>query len=168
MSGSSDPRLAANARASREQLPDFKVVPAWWALFIFGGAFVRAGRKFGSDVAVTAITERQKARFLALRDTTRTITVTGDDPHGRRAPAADAYEQGGRKTMTNGEWEQTRREKQGGVMATLVQILTLGIAARPDAWQIEYKNRKTGKTVRAVGATETEAEDAAKRAIQTA
>ena len=41
----------------------------------------------------------------------------------------------------------------GGFLATLVQILTLGIAEKPEMWEVEYKNRATGEIVRGVGAS---------------
>src|SRR5690349_19842844 len=53
--------------------------------------------------------------------------------------------------MSDNWQETTRQKKDGGVMATLVQILTLGIAEKPEMWEVEYKNRVTGKVVRGAG-----------------
>jgi hypothetical protein len=61
---------------------------------------------------------------------------------------------GGRIVVVmNQNWQQTVRQKtnSSGFMATLVQILTLGIAEKPDEWEVEYKNRVTGEVVRGVG-----------------
>ncbi|HEY6844256.1 MAG TPA: hypothetical protein VI391_08820, partial [Thermoanaerobaculia bacterium] len=53
----------------------------------------------------------------------------------------------------NEQWQQTVRHKKngGGFMSTVVQILTLGIAEKPEQWEVEYKNRTTGAIVRGVG-----------------
>ena len=52
----------------------------------------------------------------------------------------------------NENWQQTTRQKtSGGIMATLVQILTLGLAEKPEIWEVEYKNRVTGEVVRGAG-----------------
>jgi hypothetical protein len=53
----------------------------------------------------------------------------------------------------NDNWQETSREMKlsTGTLSTLVQILTLGIAGRPEVWEVEYKNRLTGQTVRGTG-----------------
>ena len=60
----------------------------------------------------------------------------------------------------NENWQQTAREKKsgGGTMSTLVQILTLGIAEKPEIWEVEYKNKITGQTVRGTGPSPAAAE----------
>ncbi|HEY6894259.1 MAG TPA: hypothetical protein VI258_08840, partial [Rhodanobacteraceae bacterium] len=68
----------------------------------------------------------------------------------------------------NENWQQTVRQKSGGggLMATLVQILTLGIAEKPEQWEVEYKNRTTGAIVRGVGPSLSAAEnDATSRIV---
>jgi hypothetical protein len=61
--------------------------------------------------------------------------------------------------MPEQSWEKTATRKSGdGAFATMVKILTLGIAANPEPWEVEYTNRKTGELVRATGATEEEAD----------
>jgi len=53
----------------------------------------------------------------------------------------------------NENWQETCREKKASnsSLSTLVQILTLGIAERPEVWEVEYKNKVTGETVRGTG-----------------
>ena len=53
----------------------------------------------------------------------------------------------------NGNWQETSREVKtgGGPLSTIVQILTLGIAGRPEMWEIEYRNKVTGEKVRGTG-----------------
>jgi len=53
----------------------------------------------------------------------------------------------------NDNWQETSREVKasGGPLSTLFQILTLGIAGKPEMWEVEYKNKLTGQTVRASG-----------------
>ena len=64
----------------------------------------------------------------------------------------------------NENWQQTAREKKngGGPISTLVQILTLGIAEKPEIWEVEYKNKVTGQTVRGTGPSPAAAEVKAK------
>ena len=64
----------------------------------------------------------------------------------------------------NDNWQETSREMKagGGPFSTLVQILTLGIAGKPERWEIEYKNRVTGETVRGSGPSPAAAQQQAK------
>ena len=61
--------------------------------------------------------------------------------------------------MPDQSWEKTvTRNNSQGTFATIVKILTLGIAANPEPWEVEYTNRKTGELARGTGATEEEAD----------
>lgn len=67
---------------------------------------------------------------------------------------------------TNSNWEKTvSRQKGGGAMGTIVQILTLGIAENPKVWEVEFRNRLTGQTVKGSGTSEAEAERRALSAV---
>ena len=71
--------------------------------------------------------------------------------------------------MANDDWEEVLRDKKdSGFAATLFQILTLGIAEKPEMWEVEYRNKRTGEKVRAVGASAEEAERNAKKALNLA
>ncbi len=68
----------------------------------------------------------------------------------------------------NTNWEQTARNRKtdDGILPTLVQILTLGIAEKPEVWEVEFKNKVTGETVRGAGPSPAAAEQEAKLRIQ--
>jgi len=53
----------------------------------------------------------------------------------------------------NDNWQETSREvkSSAGPLSTLVQVITLGIAGKPEIWEVEYKNKVTGETVRGSG-----------------
>ena len=53
----------------------------------------------------------------------------------------------------NDNWQEISREMKTSesTLGTLVQILTLGIAGKPESWEIAYKNKVTGETVRGTG-----------------
>ena len=61
--------------------------------------------------------------------------------------------------MPEQSWEKTATRDRGhGALATVVKIVTLGIAANPEPWEVEYTNRVTGAVVRGTGATEADAD----------
>ena len=68
----------------------------------------------------------------------------------------------------NDNWQETSRQMKtgGGSLSTLFQILTLGIAGKPEVWEIEYKNRVTGETVRGTGASPAAAQQQAQARIR--
>lgn len=68
--------------------------------------------------------------------------------------------------MANDDWEEVLRDKKDpGFGATLVQILTLGIAEKPEIWEVEYRNKRTGEKVHAEGPSAADAERNAKKAL---
>ena len=70
----------------------------------------------------------------------------------------------------NENWQETARQQKtdGGALSTLLQIVTLGIAEKPEIWEIEYKNKVTGETVRGIGPSPAAAEQQAKLRIKAA
>ena len=66
--------------------------------------------------------------------------------------------------MADNGWEKTEsKQNTGSWVSTLLQIATLGIAARPDQWEVIYTNRLNGRTVRGIGTTEQEADARARQ-----
>ena len=71
--------------------------------------------------------------------------------------------------MPEKAWEKTASRHTGdGPFAMIVKILTLGIAANPEPWEVEYTNRKTGEHVMGRGATETDADTNARAHMRAA
>lgn len=65
--------------------------------------------------------------------------------------------------MPDESWEKTgSRNTSSGALATILKIITLGIASNPEPWEVEYTNRKTGSVVRGFGATEMDADSNAR------
>lgn len=65
--------------------------------------------------------------------------------------------------MPDKAWEKTASRNTGdGPLAMIVKVLTLGIAANPEPWLVEYTNRQTGENVSARGATEADADNNAR------
>jgi len=65
--------------------------------------------------------------------------------------------------MPDKAWEKTSSHKTGdGPLAMIVKVLTLGIAANPEPWEVEYTNRQTGEHILAHGATEADADNNAR------
>jgi hypothetical protein len=61
--------------------------------------------------------------------------------------------------MSSEAWEKAVVEKKdGGWLGTVVQIATLGLSGPPEHWEVSYRNRQTGQTVKAIGTTQEEAE----------
>lgn len=61
--------------------------------------------------------------------------------------------------MPDKNWEKTTSRKTGeGPLGMVVKILTLGIAANPEPWIVEYTNRQTGEHIAGRGATEADAD----------
>lgn len=65
--------------------------------------------------------------------------------------------------MPDRVWEKTASRKTGdGPLAVVLKVLTLGIAANPEPWQVEYTNHQTGEHINARGATEADADNNAR------
>lgn len=61
--------------------------------------------------------------------------------------------------MPEQTWEKSASRDTGhGPFATVIKIMTLGIGANPEPWEVEYTNRTTGAVVRGTGATEADAD----------
>lgn len=68
--------------------------------------------------------------------------------------------------MSSEAWEKAVVEKKdGGWIGTVVQIATLGLSGPPEHWEVSYRNRLTGQTIKGVGTTEEEAEARARNLI---
>lgn len=71
--------------------------------------------------------------------------------------------------MPEQAWEKTASHDTGhDPLSMVVKILTLGIAANPEPWLVEYTNRQTGEHVSARGATEGDADSRARARLATA
>ena len=71
--------------------------------------------------------------------------------------------------MPDEAWVKTgSRNTGGGAIGTILKIVTLGIAANPEPWVVEYTNRKTGAHVCGTGATETDADARARARLMAA
>jgi hypothetical protein len=92
--------------------------------------------------------------------------MTCDDSHGALASSDLLYSQ--EAAMANDNWERTLREKKSdsGVLSTIMQILTLGIAEKPEVWEVEYRNRLTGEKVSGAGPSPAAAELQAKSRME--
>ena len=65
--------------------------------------------------------------------------------------------------MPEKAWEKTASNNTGhNPLSMVVKILTLGIAANPEPWIVEYTNRQTGEHISARGATEEDADSRAR------
>ena len=65
--------------------------------------------------------------------------------------------------MPERAWEKTSsRNTSNSPFAMAVKILTLGIAANPEPWIVEYTNRQTGERISARGASEADADSRAR------
>jgi hypothetical protein len=65
--------------------------------------------------------------------------------------------------MPDVSWEKTAsRNTNRGALAAFLKIITIGMAANPEPWEVEYTNRKTNAIVRGIGATEADADSNAR------
>lgn len=61
--------------------------------------------------------------------------------------------------MSSEVWEKAVVEKkEAGWAGTVLQIATLGLSGPPEHWEAAYRNRETGRIVKATGTTAEEAE----------
>ena len=67
--------------------------------------------------------------------------------------------------MFNGTWERTSSRRTAGFGSILLQVATLGIAANPNAWEVEYTDSVTGQRVRGTGPTEGDADEQARMKV---
>jgi hypothetical protein len=61
--------------------------------------------------------------------------------------------------MPDQSWQKTAsRNTSETPFAIIMKIVTLGIAANPEPWEVTYTDQATGAIVRATGATEADAD----------
>lgn len=71
--------------------------------------------------------------------------------------------------MPEKAWEKTASHNTGdNPLSMVLKVLTLGIAANPEPWIVEYTNRQTGEHISARGATEGDADSRARARFATA